>query len=128
MIYKGKRWTLSRKIVALPHDMWLGEFRNYVRFGRVCSKYAPNAVKTDLSWEESGSPMSPQGDGLEMKEDGSWHFPVYAIPVEQSSSALGEDHPLRGYSMTNLLRSKDGYAYLMFDGKFYVRKWKKNKG
>jgi len=134
MMFRGQRWTRSKKVVALPHKMWPGEHNNYVGFARVCSKDTPGAVKTKYEWteqpthdEEGNAYKSSQGDPPEQKEDGSWYFPVYAVPVKGRSDALGEDHPTKGYGLTNLLYGADGFAYLMENGKFYVRRWRKSK-
>ena len=134
MIFKGNRYTHSKKVVAMPPEMWRGT-RNYVNFGRVCPKDTPGAVKTRYTYsKEACDPKeatleqkSPQGDPPEQREDGEWYFPVYAVSVRPDRPADEAEDSHRGYSLTNLMYCADGYAYLMLDGKFYVRKLQKAK-
>jgi hypothetical protein len=147
MKFDGKYWKQSRKVVALPKGFWAGEHRNYVGFGRICSKDTPGAIKTQYSYssvtavitdgdeardnlnldETMANTKSPEGDAPEKNANGEWYFPVYAVQVKGRTDVAGEDNPTRGYSLTHLLYGADGYAYLMLDGKFYVRRWRKAK-
>ena len=112
MIFDGLRWTRSRTVVALPHDMWEGDSKNYATFGRACKRSAPGAVKTHWKW--NGIPPShlwengvPEPD--EIKE-GKRVWYVWALPIKSD-----------GHSLTNLMYGKDGNSYLLHKGRVYVR-------
>lgn len=108
MIFRGQKFRRTKKVVDLPFTHNSGEHKNYVSFGRVCSKNTPNAVRTEYRWD-----LCPFGDVFEETDEGNI-FPVYAVQI-----------PDDGYSLTNLMYGKDGYMYLLYEGKVYIRKRKK---
>lgn len=123
MMFDGMRWVISHKVVPLPHDMWQGDSKNYVTFGRIVARNTPGAIKTTRVYRHSypqklwGAETQPEPDGYEDEVgrlDGKpfkvpyWF--VYAKPVECD-----------GHSLTNLMYGKDGYMYLMLKGSIYVR-------
>lgn len=123
MMFDGQRWVICRTVVVLPHDMFHGESKNYVTFGKVCPHNANGAVKTTSIYRHSlprklwGGvvPPPPDGqndkvgvlDGVPFKED-FWY--VYAKPIKNE-----------GHSLTNLMYAPKGYAYLAKGGLVYVR-------
>ncbi len=123
MMFKGQRWVACRTVVALPHDQWYGEQKNYVMFGKEVPHNTPGAVKTNSFYRHSlprklwGGDICPPPDGQKDKKgviDGEpfkedfWY--VYALPIKRE-----------GHSLTNLMYAPKGYKYLMFDGRVYVR-------
>lgn len=108
MIFDGMRFTRSKKVVTLPQEMWAGNMKNYVTFGRICSKSTDGAIKTEWYWQG----YSPFGDAAEGDK-----FPIYAVPV-----------PIDGHSLTNMMYGADRYTYLYYNGKVYVKKSKSSHG
>lgn len=53
MIFKGYKWRKTTKVVILPYTYYNGELKNYIAFGRVCSKDAPNAIETYYTYNEN---------------------------------------------------------------------------
>ncbi len=100
MIFDGQKFRRSTKVVPLARNLWTGDAHNFVAFGRVCKPDHREATKTNLTY--------PPQEGQAVGE------PVYAAPIVCD-----------GHSLTNLMYGKDGYAYLMLDGKVYTRKLKK---
>ena len=99
MIYDGKRFRKSNRIVLMHTEH--GPVP-----GRTCSQKKKGAIRTKHQWLG----MSPYHDEPELTIDGVI-FPVYARPIVVDN-----------YSERNLIYSKDGYAYLIYDGKVYVHK------
>lgn len=102
MIFKGHNYRLTKKVIKLPSEHWHGAHKNYVAFGRICSKKATGAIQTTYFWKGDVSPFGT--------DEGNR---VYAVRV------TGEK-----YSLTNLLYADDGYAYLAYDGRCYIRSMK----
>lgn len=98
MIFDGRYWRRSRKVVTLPNEYSLGEMKNYVMFGRICKPHAVGAILTNWSIKH---------------DDGSKEY-VYALPVK-----------CKGHFLTYGMYGLDGYEYLAYDGCCYVRKLKK---
>ena len=95
--FDGMRFTRSSKVVRLPMDMFLGEAKNFVMFGRVIGSeqtLPKGFVKTNYT-DEYGEV-------------------VYAKPVECVY-----------HSLTNMMLGKDGYWYLAKNGFYYIYKHKK---
>lgn len=107
------KFTKSRKVVTLPHNMWNGELKNYVMFGRICSKSTAGAIKSE--WYYRGS--SPFNDPHEPHEfdDNEKRWPTYCFPV-----------PCDCHGLTNMMYGKDNYIYLFHNGQVFVKKAKSN--
>lgn len=107
MIFDGLRWKISPlSIPLLPEDWTPPEgwpTRPYhIQFGRAIRPGKPvpqRAVKSRYTWDE---------------EDGGQ--PVFVVPVKPE-----------GWGLTNKMYGADGYAYLMLDGKVYVRRHRKTR-
>lgn len=46
MIYDGIEFESTTKYVTLPKEYWLGNDKNYMIFGEVCSRTDEGAIKT----------------------------------------------------------------------------------
>ena len=110
MMFKGYNYTHTHNAVMLPDEH--ADRPHYCAFGRLCKKTAKGAIKTNRKYNG----RSPFGDGPEEGEDGTPVYPVYAKKIQPD-----------GYSLTNLMYGKDGYAYLAYDGSVFVRKCKLKK-
>ena len=121
MLFKGQRFTHSNKVLPLPHNMWNGEHHNYVAFGRLCHRDTTGAIKTGYSWQDPHT-LSDVPEVVDDKET----YPCYVLEVKADVPDGEDPKSGRGYSLTNLMYGADGYAYLMLDGKCYVRKLKKS--
>jgi hypothetical protein len=100
MIFDGMRFTKSRKVVTLPREMYEGDLKQYIMFGRIVPEgktSPPTAVETKWRWNYN--------DEL-----------IWAVPVK-----------VNYHSLTNLMLGKDGYWYLKKSGIIYVCKQKKRK-
>lgn len=93
MKFDGQVWRISKTVVSLPQEHWVGDIKNYITFGRICKPTAKGAIKTN--WKR----LHPLGE-----EE------IYAVPI-------GCD----GHSLTNLMYAKDGHKYLTIDNKVYSR-------
>ena len=123
MIFDGMRWVRCRSVVVLPYEMWHGEHKNYAMFGKISKKSAKGAVKTGSVYRHSyprrfwEGDTCPEPDMMEQERGRLDNEPfdvpawiVYAVPV-----------PMKGHSLTHLMYAKNGYSYLVIDGRVYVR-------
>ena len=99
MIYDGMRFRKSNRIVLMHTE-------HGPILGRTCSQKKKGAIRTNYQWLG----MSPYHDGPEIQIVGTI-YPVYATPIVVDY-----------YSEGNLIFDKDGYAYLVYDGKVYIHK------
>lgn len=93
MKFDGQVWRISKTVVSLPQEYWLGEAKNHITFGRICKSTAKGAIKT--SWKRLLNRVEEE---------------VYATPIECD-----------GHSLTNLMYAKDGHKYLKINGRVYSR-------
>lgn len=98
MKFDGEVWRISRTVVSLPKEYWLGGIKNHITFGRKCTPNTKGAVQTE--WHPKGDPDNK----------------IYAKPIECD-----------GHSLTNLMFGKDGHKYLMVDGRIYSRPFTRKK-
>lgn len=111
MKFDGKRWTVCKTVVVLPREMWHGELKNYVTFGKICKPGTKGCVATNhvfYVWPNKFWP-EPKPD-FDEGTNPSWR--VYAVPIASDK-----------YSLTNMLYGPNGYAYLYLNGRVYVRKF-----
>lgn len=98
MIFKGIKFRRSGTVVTLPKEMWAGDIKNHVTFGRVCPRDTPGAVQTDwILRADAGRP------------DAVYTPHLYALPI-----------PLSGHSLTYMAYGADGRVYLCLDGHCYT--------
>ena len=91
MKFKGIRFTLARKVVELPREMFKDAHNfQYIRFGRWVPEGTKGAVRTNYTYIDRFSDTRK---------------PVWAVPVE-----------IEGWSLTNMAYGSDGQMYLKFDG------------
>lgn len=48
MIFKGHKFRRSTTVYMLPDNLFSGEHKNYVEFGRLCSRETPGAIPRKL--------------------------------------------------------------------------------
>jgi len=85
MVFDGRNFRKTSKVVPLPKKYWLGDTKNHVVFGTICPPETVGAIKTDYA------------TCMGLKR-------VYALPIE-----------CKGHSLTNKMRGSKYYYLLIND-------------